>query len=131
MNKLVILTIGMLAISSCSEAQRTVTKTETTQTTSKVLNAHEFKTMMAEKDVQLIDVRTPGEYSGGRIGNAKNIDFYDDEFKAKMAKLDKSKPLLIYCASGGRSGNAAKMLETMGFTEVYDLRGGYNAWPHK
>ncbi len=131
MNKLVILTVGMLAISSCTEAQRTATKTENTQTIAKVVNAQEFKAKMGGKDVQLIDVRTPEEYKGGKIGNAKNIDFYSADFKAMISKLDKSKPTLVYCAAGGRSGETAEMMESLGFKEVYDLKGGYNAWPEK
>lgn len=131
MNKLVILTVGMLAISSCSEAQRTATKTEDTQTISKVVSAQEFKSKMEGSDLQLIDVRTPDEYNSGKIGNAKNIDFYAADFKEAISKLDKSKTTLIYCASGGRSGNAAEMMQAIGFQEVYDLKGGYNGWPDK
>lgn len=131
MNKLIILTIGMLAISSCTEAQRTGPRTSNVQTISKVVSAEEFKAKMGEKDVQIIDVRTPQEYKGGKIGDAKNIDFYSADFKAMISKLDKSKPTLVYCAAGGRSGEAVEMMESLDFKEVYDLKGGYNAWPEK
>ncbi len=86
---------------------------------------------MSREDIQLIDVRTPGEYSDGKIADATNIDFLGADFKGEIAKIDLSKPTLIYCASGGRSGKAARMMKDMGFTEVYDLKGSYNGWPFK
>ena len=95
----------------------------------KVVSAAEFKKLMTKKGVQLIDVRTPQEYSNGKIGNAKNIDFYSSSFKTDINKLDKSKPVLVYCHSGNRSGQAVNMMKSMGFTEVYDLKGGWSNWP--
>ena len=84
-----------------------------------------------DKSVQLIDVRTPEEYSEGYIKNAKNIDFYDDDFLTQMSELDKSKPIYVYCKSGGRSGSAAKKLKDAGYTKVYDLEGGVTNWIEK
>ena len=84
---------------------------------------------MSKKGAQLIDVRTPKEYNEGHIGAAKNIDFYGATFKTQMEKLDRNKPVLLYCHSGGRSGQALTMLKSMGFKEVYDLKGGWSSWP--
>ena len=95
----------------------------------KVVSASEFKTLMEKKGIQLIDVRTPQEVGKGKIGNAKNLDFYGASFKSELNKLDKTKPVLIYCQSGNRSGQAVNMMKSMGFTEVYDLKGGWGAWP--
>jgi rhodanese-related sulfurtransferase len=95
----------------------------------KVVSATEFKTLMAKKGIQLIDVRTPQEFGNGKIGNAKNIDFFGASFKTELSKLDKTKPVLIYCQSGNRSGQAVTMMKSMGFKEVYDLKGGWGAWP--
>lgn len=95
----------------------------------KVVSAAEFKKLMTKKGVQLIDVRTPQEYSNGKIGNAKNVDFYGSSFKAELNKLDKTKPVLIYCHSGNRSGQAVSIMKSMGFKEVYDLKGGWSNWP--
>lgn len=94
----------------------------------KILNQEQFKEKVIGKDVQLVDVRTPGEYNSGKIDDAINIDYMAADFKAKMAKLDKSKPVYIYCQAGGRSANAAKVLVEMGFKKVYDLKGGYGAY---
>jgi len=79
-------------------------------------------------DIQLVDVRTPKEYTEGHIKDAKNINFYDDNFIDQISKLDKDKEIYIYCRSGGRSGKAAKQLEAAGFTKVYDLQGGFKNW---
>jgi rhodanese-related sulfurtransferase len=83
---------------------------------------------MKKSGAQLIDVRTPREFSNGNISGSKNIDYNGDSFEKQMKKLDKNKPVLVYCAAGGRSENAAELLKEWGFKEVYDLEGGYNGW---
>jgi rhodanese-related sulfurtransferase len=95
----------------------------------KVVSAAEFKELLSAEGAQVIDVRTPGEVAQGAIEGATNFDFYEqEEFKDKLADLDKEKPVLVYCKSGGRSGKTASMLKEMGFKEVYDLEGGYSNW---
>jgi len=79
-------------------------------------------------DIQLIDIRTPGEYAEGYIEGAININFFDRDFNAQMAKLNKDKELYIYCRSGNRTGKAAKRLKDKGFTKIYDLQGGILNW---
>ena len=79
--------------------------------------------------MQLIDIRTPTEFSSGHIENAVNVDFFNQHnFKAAFTKLDKKKPLYIYCRSGNRSSRAAKQLAGLGFEKIYDLKGGYMKW---
>lgn len=96
---------------------------------SDVLDAASFKKeITAKKVVQLIDVRTPEEFAAGHIAHAKNINFMAEDFKKQIAKLDKSKPVYVYCQAGGRSAKAAKIFLEAGFTEVHDLKGGYGAW---
>jgi rhodanese-related sulfurtransferase len=93
------------------------------------LNADAFeKLITTDKNVQLIDVRTPQEIANGFIKDAQHINIADADFQTRMGKLDKNKPVAVYCAAGGRSGRAAKMLTDMGFTKVYDLAGGMGAW---
>lgn len=79
-------------------------------------------------DAQLLDVRTPEEYAGGRIGNAVNVDWNGDDFVTQAAKYDKSKPIYVYCKIGGRSSKAASKLASMGFSQVYNLEGGILKW---
>jgi|JI8StandDraft_1071087.scaffolds.fasta_scaffold07600_3 thioredoxin 1 len=76
----------------------------------------------------LIDVRTPGEYAGGHLQNALNIDWNGDSFDQQISALDKSKPVLVYCRSGSRSAAAASRMRSAGFKEVYELLGGIMKW---
>jgi rhodanese-related sulfurtransferase len=94
----------------------------------KVLSPQEFKEQIEKETVQLIDVRTPNEYQSGHIKGAENIDFYSPFFKSEFEKLNTKKPLYIYCRSGMRSRQASKQLIDLGFTEIYDLKGGYSNW---
>lgn len=81
------------------------------------------------KEVQLVDVRSEKEYNSGYIDGAINISIGDKEnFKQEISKLDKTKPIYIYCHMGGRSNRASKVLETLGFTEIYDYIGGWAEW---
>ncbi|MGE9271619.1 MAG: rhodanese-like domain-containing protein [Verrucomicrobiales bacterium] len=78
---------------------------------------------------QILDVRTAREWESGWVKGAHRIDVRAEDFVAQVSKeLDLKKPLLVYCHSGGRSARAAEQLESMGFKEVYDLRGGITAW---
>ena len=93
----------------------------------KVTN-QELVKLMENDDLQLVDVRTPEETSEGMIEGAQNIDFRKDDFKANISKLDKSKPIAVYCGAGGRSGKTSELLKELGFEEIYDLTGGFNLW---
>ena len=87
------------------------------------------KAIQNKENIQLLDVRTPGEYKSGHIANALLADWNDkDEFNRRIAFIDKKKPLYIYCLAGGRSAAAAAKLRSMGYEQVYELKGGTNAW---
>lgn len=94
----------------------------------KVLPVETYKEAINSGKEQLVDVRTPKEFKAGHIKKSKNIDFFDPSFETQFEKLDKQKPLYIYCRSGNRSRKAANKLVAMGFTEIYDLKGGYLNW---
>jgi rhodanese-related sulfurtransferase len=95
----------------------------------KVLSPTEFKSALNQKNIHIIDVRTPIEFKSGHIKKAKNIDFFQQSnFKSQFENLDKSKPVYLYCRSGNRSRKAARMISDMGFQEIYDLQGGYLAY---
>ncbi|MEN8788210.1 MAG: rhodanese-like domain-containing protein [Flavobacteriaceae bacterium] len=94
-----------------------------------VLGVKAYKDAVINKDVQLVDVRTPREYRSGHLGNAINIDFYKSrEFVEAFEALNKEKPVYVYCRSGVRSAKAAYKLISMGFTKIYDLKGGILNW---
>ncbi|WP_310559747.1 thioredoxin domain-containing protein [Flavobacterium sp.] len=80
------------------------------------------------EEPQLIDVRTPEEFNAGHILDAKNINWLGNDFVPNIEKLDKSQPVFVYCKSGGRSSNAAKKLEELGFKKIYNLQGGMMSW---
>ena len=107
-----------------------VTAQETAlEATNVILDVTNYKEVVVGKEVQLVDVRTPKEYQEGYIDDAINIDYFDQEnFTKAFDKLDKNKPLYIYCRSGNRSQKSVKFLVDLGFTEIYDLKGGYKAW---
>ena len=87
---------------------------------------------LQKEGVAVVDIRTPREYARGHISGVKaNIDFLQSDFLLYMAKYDKSKPIVIYCQVGGRSGKAARMLEEEGFEQVYDYKGGFSDWLKK
>ena len=87
-----------------------------------------FETVLKKENIQVLDVRTPEECASGKIQRAQNINWNDPNFATLVAKLDKTKPLAVYCAAGGRSARAAAALIKMGFKDVIDLNGGITAW---
>ena len=94
----------------------------------KSLRPSDFRKLIAETTIQLVDVRTPEEYQQGKIEGAQLINIYDARFEEIIdSKLDVSIPVGVYCHSGVRSMSAAKMLAKKGFT-VYNLRGGMILW---
>lgn len=94
----------------------------------KLITAEEMQTLLEQKDVQLVDVRTPQEHQEGSISNSQNIDFNSPTFDQDITKLDKSKPVILYCKSGGRSSKCAKKLQDAGFIKIFDLEGGITQW---
>ncbi len=94
----------------------------------KKISNEELIALMTQPGLQLVDVRTPEEVSFGIIEGAHHIDFYDPKFESKMKELNKDKPVVVYCAAGGRSAQTGNVLNNMGFQEIYDLTGGYRHW---
>ncbi|TNE46027.1 MAG: rhodanese-like domain-containing protein [Deltaproteobacteria bacterium] len=95
----------------------------------KDVSTQEANVLLQQKpDMAVLDIRTPAEYNGGHLANAINIDYYAQDYRDKLSKLDKNKAYLIYCASGGRSGNSMSIFRDLGFVEVYNMLGGFTAW---
>ena len=93
-----------------------------------VANTEKFSEAIKVKDIQVLDVRTAEEYKSGHIKNALQANWLNKpEFEDRASHLDKSKPVFIYCLSGGRSGAAAAYLSEKGYT-VTNLEGGITAW---
>lgn len=120
-NLLVLLiTTSLFVLASCSNSNNAA------QT---LLRPSEFSSKLENTEgAILVDVRTPGEYEGGHIANSSNIDWNGSDFENAISKVDKNKPVFVYCLSGGRSGSAASFMRKNGFKEVYELDGGMLAW---
>jgi rhodanese-related sulfurtransferase len=76
----------------------------------------------------LLDVRTPEEYAMGHIDRSRLVDFHAADFQTRITALPRQAPILLYCRSGNRSGQALKMMQDLGFTNVRHLAGGINLW---
>ena len=94
----------------------------------KTISAADFNKKLQGSNIQLVDVRTPEEYAEKHLKDAVNMNFEGDDFIEIASRLDKNKPVLVYCLSGGRSAKAAALISKKGCTEVYDLDGGILAW---
>jgi len=88
------------------------------------------KKLQETSNAFLLDVRTAGEFGGGHLPKATNIDFRSPDFASKIKDLPKDKPVFVYCLSGGRSAQAAEILRKEGF-QVTELQGGYLKWTTK
>ena len=97
------------------------------QTFSTLHSPEDFAILM-ERDYVLVDVRTPEEFAQGALPEAVNISVTDLSFPFEIAKLDKEKPVLIYCKGGTRSARAAGAMKALGFDKIHELDGGYMAW---
>lgn len=94
----------------------------------KSIPVDEFATLIADPEVQRLDVRTVAEYSEGHIPGSVNVNVLDKEFeKVAGDVLQKDKPVALYCRSGKRSKQAANILSEKGY-KVYELDKGFNAW---
>ncbi|MCH1547157.1 MAG: rhodanese-like domain-containing protein [Flavobacteriaceae bacterium] len=88
-----------------------------------------YKNKISTKDALVFDVRTTEEFNLGHIKGSINIDFYDEKlFVDFFQKINKTKPIYIYCRSGNRSKKSSEILKKIGFVKVYDLLGGYKNW---
>jgi thioredoxin len=88
------------------------------------------KKLQETSNAFLLDVRTAGEFGGGHLPKATNIDFRSPDFANKIKDLPKDKPVFVYCLSGGRSAQAAEIMRKEGF-QVTELQGGYLKWTTK
>ena len=124
---LLILT-GLFACQPSSTTQSTTTES-TNQTSSAsviTLNAQEFATKSTAGTI--VDVRTAGEVTQGKIEKAVEIDFYSPDFLDQVSQISKDQEVYLYCAVGARSEEAARMLIQQGYTKVYHLEGGIQGW---
>lgn len=113
----------ILLFSSCLE-------TKNSKAEVRLVSAEEMQSILELEDVQLVDVRTAEEFAIEHIPNAQNIDFRSPTFDMDITELDKTKPVVLYCKSGGRSSKCVKKMKDAGFQKIYELDGGLSKWKH-
>ncbi len=82
-------------------------------------------------DFVVLDVRTPGEFAGGRLPGAVNLDIQASDFETRLATLDRGKSYLVYCRTGNRSARAIQVMQRLGFRSVYHMSEGIVGWERK
>jgi rhodanese-related sulfurtransferase len=117
MKKIIALIASVLLLAGCSSS-----------TTASDLSVTEFSAKIAEVGVITLDVRTPGEFAEGYIKGARLINFQSGNFENEIAALDKNATYAVYCRSGNRSGQAVKVMQDAGFTNVFNMNGGVIDW---
>ncbi|TXK50495.1 rhodanese-like domain-containing protein [Pontibacter qinzhouensis] len=114
-----IFAIVLIYLTSCAaphQQERAQANTSLTATAYKEQHAK-------KKNTVLVDVRTSAEFEEGHLQGAQNADFLSKEFEQQMQHWDKNKTYYLYCASGNRSGKAAKLMEEAGFKHIYNIGG--------
>ncbi len=117
MKKVIALIAAALLLAGCSSSPSAMD-----------LSVTEFSAKTAESGVVTLDVRTPGEFAEGHIEGARLIDFQSGNFENEIATLDKNATYAVYCRSGNRSGQAVKVMQDAGFTNVFNMNGGVIEW---
>lgn len=119
-----LLIFSFLILNACAQKRE---KAEST-----TISVEAFQKLQQEKpDLVILDVRTPDEIAGGKIQGAIVLDYMKTDFESKVMELDQSNPIVVYCATGYRSGEAMALMKAKGFKEVYHLKGGVVAWQRK
>lgn len=135
MNKYLILIILPLFVGSCAgeSGNAEVADVETVSSTVEAaqtpfihtIKSEEAKRLLAQGGITLLDIRTTQEWAGGHLQGAQHLDYYSDDFSSKLQTLDRTNAYLLYCAVGGRSREAARLMQQLGFQRVYDATEGF------
>lgn len=113
--KLIAILISVFALTSCSSGgNASITNVDATT----------FISTITDPNIQVIDVRSIGEYSAGHLQGALNIDVESGGFDAGISNLDKTATYALYCRSGRRSTLAAERMAEAGFTNVINFNQG-------
>jgi hydroxyacylglutathione hydrolase len=88
------------------------------------MSVHELNDRKAS--LQIVDVRSPGEWKKGHVPGAHHI--FVPELGKRMTELDRNKPTAVYCGSGYRASIATSILKPLGFTDLWNVPGSWEAW---
>jgi rhodanese-related sulfurtransferase len=118
-------TILLITIASCDAPEKTAA-----QINNIAINAA-ADLVKNDKNIVVLDVRTPEEHAAGHIEGSVNINIAEDSFSEEAAKLDHNKTYIVHCAANVENGRTAKSLVIMkelGFKNLLNLEGGIVAW---
>ena len=123
-----VLTLGLCG---CSESSvQAGSGVPDTPINRKISAEEAYQMMKKSKNYILLDVRTDEEFRGKRIDGAILVPDYELEKRAVTELPDKNAAIFVYCRSGKRSANAAKILAEKGYTQIFDF-GGIADWPYE
>jgi len=134
LTRIVIGAIAALGLAGCSSASSEADSTPpspvvtTTPPAAHLVDVAEGQALVADPSVVVVDVRTPDEFAQGHLQRAGQVDLSAADFRDRIAQLDRSTTYFVYCHSGNRSAQATAIMAELGFTKVYELRGGIAAW---
>lgn len=121
--------IAIIALQFVACSETTEDPATTTTAEVKLIGPDAFEELITSTpSVQLVDVRTPGEWEQGVIASPLKFDWNAGEFTQRINELNKQQPVAVYCRSGNRSAGATQLLADKGFQQIYELDGGIKAW---
>lgn len=120
--------VGITALVGCSSDDAAPTPTDGAPANGAAVNVDTFAANLARSGTVVLDVRTPAEFATGHLPDAVNLDVSADDFRDRVAELDRDTPYAVYCHSGNRSATAVSEMVDLGFTTTYHLAGGVGAW---
>lgn len=128
--KLITITLLFLVFIACQKKTSDTSDSQSSESIYEKLEAGRFsEVLQANPKAPILDVRSPEEYQTGHLENAQNLNWNEKAaFEKGIASLDKKSPIFVYCLAGSRSSAAAQKLQSMGFTTIYELEGGYLKW---
>jgi rhodanese-related sulfurtransferase len=112
-----VLSFALILFSACAQSSKEKLEVKTFQ-----------KELSASQNAVVLDVRSEGEFQGGHLAKALNMNYNAPNFADNMNRLDKSKTYFVYCAAGVRSARAAALMRDAGFKNVLEMKGGLNDW---
>lgn len=118
LNIIILLLLAVTGIQAQTYVQKRSAKIIVTPEVSKKLLAE-----VQQGKAYLVDVRSPDEYNQAHLKYAANINIKSADFADQIKKLDRTKPIYLYCHSGNRSGKAADSLATLGYSLGYNIGG--------
>ncbi|MGF1556743.1 rhodanese-like domain-containing protein [Paucihalobacter sp.] len=121
-NQIILLFSTMLIFNSCLNQQKGDIQ---------LVSPEEMQELQKDRSVQMVDVRSAEAHAIESIPNSQNIDFNSPNFDEEVSKLDKNKPVLLYCGSGGTSAKCSAKLKDAGFKKIYELEGGISRWKYE